>query len=246
MLCDTFIRAPKRRQEPLYYDVVDNPIDLLRVQQKLKTESYEDLDELTDDIELLVNNTKAFYKPDTSEHQDACELWDTYVAQKAKLIDANGGSEDEPLIKTKRIGRPRKSTAVEDDASETSSNINAEEDLENYEELFTSVMTATDDTSRPLNLMFQLLPSKKEYPDYYSIIEHPIDLKFIATKIQTNAYISLAEMEKDLLQMTKNACIFNEPGSQIYKDAKTLKKVFINGSNDSQFVVCMNWRPVLF
>lgn len=25
--------------------------------------------------------------------------------------------------------------------------------------------------------------------------------------------------------MTKNACTFNEPGSQIYKDAKTLRKL---------------------
>ena len=34
-------------------------------------------------------------------------------------------------------------------------------------------------------------------------------------------------MEKDLLQMTKNACTFNEPGSQIYKDAKALRKIFM-------------------
>lgn len=223
MLCDTFVRAPKRRQEPSYYDVVDNPIDLLRVQQKLKTDSYEDVEELTNDLELLVNNSKAFYKPDSTEYQDACLLWETFQTNKTKLIDANGG-EDEPISKMKKIGRPRKSALDNDDASETSSKA-ADDDIENYEELFASVMTATDDSSRPLNLMFQLLPSKKEYPDYYDIIEHPIDLKFIATKIQTNAYISLAEMEKDLLQMTKNACVFNEPGSQIYKDAKTLKKV---------------------
>ena len=47
----------------------------------------------------------------------------------------------------------------------------------------------------------------------------------IATKIQQNQYSSLGELEKDLLQMTRNACLFNEPGSQIYKDAKTLRKV---------------------
>lgn len=47
----------------------------------------------------------------------------------------------------------------------------------------------------------------------------------IARKIQEGKYSSLGEMEKDLLLMTKNACTFNEPGSQIYKDAKTLKKL---------------------
>lgn len=31
LLCDSFIRAPKRRQEPQYYEIVSQPIDLLRV-----------------------------------------------------------------------------------------------------------------------------------------------------------------------------------------------------------------------
>lgn len=225
MLCDTFIRAPKRRQEPSYYEVVSNPIDLLRVQQKLKTESYDDVEDLATDLELLVKNAKAFYKPGSVEHQDACLLWSTFTANRTKLMEANGDDES-ALLRTKRIGRQRKSVATNDgdDASETSS-VKAEEDPELFEELFTTVMTVVDETNRPLHPMFLLLPSKKLYSDYYDIIDHPIDLKFIATKIQTSAYTNLNEMEKDLLQMTKNACTFNEPGSQIYKDAKNLKRV---------------------
>lgn len=90
-------------------------------------------------------------------------------------------------------------------------------------------MTATDpeNNSRLLHTIFQILPSKKRYPEYYEVIESPIDLRMIATKIQNNSYTSLNDMEKDLLMMTKNACLFNEPGSQVYKDAKALKKVNI-------------------
>lgn len=235
-LCDTFIRAPKRRQEPSYYEVVANPIDLLRIQQKLKTESYDDLDELATDFELLVKNAKAFYKPDTIEYQDACLLWDTFQSIKNRLQDNCGGGGgvdgdgDHSMQKTKRIGRARKSATTNDgdDAASETSSMKADDDVELYEELFTAIMTACDDNNRPLHLMFQLLPSKKLYSDYYDIIDHPIDLKFIATKIQTSAYTSLNDMEKDLLQMTKNACTFNEPGSQIYKDAKTLKRVSLS------------------
>lgn len=61
LLCDAFIRVPKRRQEPGYYDVVTNPIDLLKVQQKLRTDEYRDMDDLAADIQLMVNNAKAFY-----------------------------------------------------------------------------------------------------------------------------------------------------------------------------------------
>lgn len=84
LLCDSFIRVPKRRQEPKYYDVVTNPIDLLKVQQKLKMEEYEDLEDLQKDIELIVNNTKAFYKRSTQEYKDANELWDLFTSSKIK------------------------------------------------------------------------------------------------------------------------------------------------------------------
>jgi len=46
----------------LCYQVVTNPIDLLKVQQKLKTDEYEDVEELMSDVQLMVNNAKAFYK----------------------------------------------------------------------------------------------------------------------------------------------------------------------------------------
>jgi protein polybromo-1 len=46
----------------LCYQVVTNPIDLLKLQQKLKTDEYEDAEELTTDVQLMVNNAKAFYK----------------------------------------------------------------------------------------------------------------------------------------------------------------------------------------
>lgn len=222
MLCDTFIRAPKRRQEPSYYEVVTNPIDLLRVQQKLKTDNYDDVEELAGDVELLVNNAKAFYKAGSSEFDDACLLWDSFNSNKTKLLESlSEDSEFKP--KAVRVGRQqRKSAAIDDDGD------SKEDDYDPFEELFYIVMTAVDPIEmRLLYPEFQLLPSKKLYPDYYDVIEHPIDLKFIATKIQTNAYANLNEVEKDFLQMTKNACTFNEPGSQIYKDAKTLKKIFI-------------------
>lgn len=84
LLCDSFIRVPKRRQEPGYYDVVSNPIDLLKVQQKLKTDEYDDIEDLQNDIELIVSNAKAFYKRNTQEYKDACELLELFISNKIK------------------------------------------------------------------------------------------------------------------------------------------------------------------
>ncbi|PZC80709.1 hypothetical protein B5X24_HaOG214110 [Helicoverpa armigera] len=217
LLCDSFIRAPKRRQEPQYYEVVSQPIDLLRVQQKLKTDTYEDIEELSADIELLVNNAKAFYKPDTVEYRDAIDLWKLYLQTKQAL--ENG--EDIKMPKLSRNGSSSRRSDVAEDLSETSTN-NEEDNV--FEELFNAVMTANTD-GRPLFPAFQFLPSKRRYPEYYNVIDSPIDLKTIAQKIQGGEYTNVSELERDLLLMVRNACHFNEPGSQIYKDAKALKKV---------------------
>lgn len=42
--------------------MVSNPIDLIKIQQKIKTDEYDDIDDLQADVELLANNAKSFYK----------------------------------------------------------------------------------------------------------------------------------------------------------------------------------------
>ena len=85
-LCETFIRAPKRRTDPGYYEVVSDPIDMLRIQQKLRTDEYADLDELTSDFVKLFNTAFAYYKNGTVEHKDATELSDLFNKAMGKFL----------------------------------------------------------------------------------------------------------------------------------------------------------------
>lgn len=229
LLCDAFIRVPKRRQEPGYYGVVTNPIDLLKVQQRLKTDEYRDMEDLAADIQLMVTNAKAFYSRTSPEYKDATDLWELCVNTKTRIMDEYEETEPKGKIILK-VGRlARKVTIKQEDAEDTSeSSTNPdEESLQQYEDLFTAVMSANDpmDNNRPLHTVFQLKPSKKLYPEYYDVIETPVDLKTIARKVQEGVYGCIGDMERDLMLMCRNACQFNEPGSQIYKDAKMLKKI---------------------
>ena len=49
-------------------------------------------------------------------------------------------------------------------------------------------------------------------------------MKIIAGKIVDNKYEDLNKLEDDIGQMCKNAQMFNEPGSQIYRDARVIMK----------------------
>ncbi|XP_041350352.1 protein polybromo-1-like isoform X3 [Gigantopelta aegis] len=244
IICETFIRAPKRRTAADYYDVVSTPIDLLKIQQKLKMEEYEDIDQLSADVELMLNNAKAYYNKTSQEYKDAARLWDLFVEAKNDVISEAFGElpRHEPPRSRREVSVPKEAKiedvgamteedeeedddkAMNDDAHSTISESREPDDPDDIEALFTSVMMARDG-ERDISLMFQLLPQKSKYPEYYSVIKEPVDLKMIAQNILDGKYKYIKEIERDLNRMIKNSKIFNEPKSQIYKDAVALKKV---------------------
>ncbi|XP_078341269.1 protein polybromo-1-like isoform X6 [Crassostrea virginica] len=229
LICETFIRVPQRRAAADYYEVVATPIDLRKIQQKLKMEEYEDIDQLTTDVELLVSNAKLYYKKSSQEYKDAVELLEIYHETKSELLNEAFGEVEPPRTSERRRSTRQAAQEVEEDEEEEDdmSEKQAEEvkdDPQEIEELFAVAMNARDG-DRDISLVFQLLPQRSKYPEYYKIIKNPIDMKMIAQKIQGNMYNSLGEVERDFLLMVKNARTFNEPKSVIYKDAVEMKRI---------------------
>ena len=98
---ETFVRAPKRRTEPSYYEIVTDPIDMLRIQQKLKMDEYTNMEELKADFELLFKNALSYYKKGTQEFKDATEMGELFAKALGRLVgwflhkeERSGGTVD--------------------------------------------------------------------------------------------------------------------------------------------------------
>lgn len=92
-------------------------------------------------------------------------------------------------------------------------------------------------------LVFMEKPSKKLYPDYYQVIQEPIDLLTIEAKIKNEQYNSEEELVSDFKLMFANCRQYNEEHSTIYEDANILEKVLLDKVKD--MTPTLDKKPIL-
>jgi SWI/SNF-related matrix-associated actin-dependent regulator of chromatin subfamily A protein 2/4 len=80
------------------------------------------------------------------------------------------------------------------------------------------LMSYKDSGGKKLSYPFIQLPLRREYPDYYEQIEHPMDLNRIRRKIDDDKYASLEQMSADMDLLCQNAqvCISSRDSSLIF------------------------------
>ncbi|BGP26359.1 ATP-dependent helicase STH1/SNF2 [Rhodotorula toruloides] len=96
-----------------------------------------------------------------------------------------------------------------------------------FEELLTEVENLDNPTmGHQCAGLFNELPPKRDYPDYYLIITQPISLKEIKRKVNNGTYPDTDAFARDIHLMLNNAMTYNEEGSIVYEDARLLGETF--------------------
>lgn len=90
----------------------------------------------------------------------------------------------------------------------------------------------SEDGLRPLITAFVVLPAKKEYPDYYEMIQEPISLKDINKKISKGQYVDTDLFIADFQLMLDNAVTYNTTDSWIVEDARRILTIVEQKIND--------------
>lgn len=89
--------------------------------------------------------------------------------------------------------------------------------------IYDKLVRLTDADGRYYSAIFMELPSRKQYPDYFTLIKRPIAFSAIEKRLKTAYYDTLEKYEEEMLRVLQNAMFYNESDSQVYKDAEFLK-----------------------
>jgi len=84
----------------------------------------------------------------------------------------------------------------------------------------------TSSSGRRIAEVFESLPSRRELPDYYEIIEKPMDIKRIQKKLADGRYNTIDDVTSDITLLGNNARKYNQDLSDIYNDSLLLEAVW--------------------
>ncbi|WBW73326.1 SAGA complex histone acetyltransferase catalytic subunit Gcn5 [Schizosaccharomyces osmophilus] len=96
-------------------------------------------------------------------------------------------------------------------------------------------MLFTEMQNHPSSWPFAQPVNREDVPDYYEVIEHPVDLSTMEYRLRNNQYESVEEFIRDAKLIFNNCRQYNDPSTTYYKNADRLEKFFQKQLSETEY-----------
>ena len=235
-----FLELPDKDEYPDYYQQTAMPLSLNIIEARLKAHKYDNMEKLESDLKRLVQNAKEYNDSKSEVFADAERIRKAlsnfmpkhnpayanpeYRAVPTPIPQAVLDRLRESSVSTNTSVAPVKlkfKAARQSIAPSPSPDIEAEEDSGD------SFMDLLEDLSlQEYAVNFEKKPPKRDYPDYYQVIERPTAISDVKTMVRQNKIADWNALAREVRLIWSNAKEYNEPGSAIYEMAESLDEWF--------------------
>lgn len=209
---------------PDYFEKIKHPMDLSTIKANLKKRTYNNIEEVKADFDLMFQNCYTYNSAENPVHKSALQL--------EKLLSNYWNQIPSTFTEVKK---KKKSEPIKEAPRE----IKEMRDSKEFDD-HTKKRKVTVDLGICQNVMNELLKQKhapfmwpfydpvteESAPGYTNVIKHPTDLKTIQKKIDENKFDSVDDFHKELKLMVNNCFKYNSETKKIYDNAIEVEKLF--------------------
>ncbi|KAJ8028294.1 Transcription initiation factor TFIID subunit 1 [Holothuria leucospilota] len=187
------------KQVPDYYRIVNNPMDLQTIRERIRKRQYKSRDEFKADIEAIVGNSTLYNgakSPLTMIAQNMLSFCEKKMTEKGDKF-ARLEKAINPLL---------------DDDDQVA-----------FSFILDNIITAMK--AVPDSWLFHSPVSAKQVQDYYKIIDKPMDLETMRKNCQQHMYHTTGQFQEHVELIVENCTKYNGKESQLTKIAHQILEV---------------------
>lgn len=237
-IAEHFIAPVDLSAFPYYAMVVPYPVDFSTIRARLENRYYRRVTSILKDVRFIESNAKLFNEPgshivhcaeltvklcvDFIQRTDCHNIMSIYsVIQEQESIDSSSAS---PRTRRRRRSSDKRTTSERNWIDEC-------------KEILLMILNQDD------SIPFREAVDPEQFPDYYQIIDQPMDLGRVREKLESNEYQSPLQFCQDMRLIFTNSRTYNtNKRSRVYAMTLRLSALFDVNIKDSSWNQTTNFH----
>ena len=229
---------------PDYFTIIAHPMDLSSIGKKLDSNEYTDADAFIADVRLMLDNCFRYNHPDSQVTKMGRSLEKYFNVQVSKIpttLPAPGSEQHEHRRKSEHApatpltaARARRESHAPNRLTTTPAGSttprararsSANPDLAFCNTVLRELLKKANQ-SVVWPFVEPVDPVKLGIPDYFDVIQQPMDLSTVRRKLDSGQYSSADQFETDIRRIISNCYTYNTPGSDVVKICQGFEQLF--------------------